>query len=348
MCNRLVRQALKEAPLIQGGPSIGACTQKVVGRHYTSNTPPCGPFMKYIPFHRSTIRKKQHTPLSELILKEDMTEVNYVYELGKYFHQMLSFYFETERNDHAASLVRNVLCSQLLHSRHWGYEIEDLFYEWYTGLIENSNKNKVEEIMDIIIYFAWKERRYPRAVLNCKYTNLLSAEIKNMIRSDDQLENRIALIEGIIADHPRKYEMLKQFHSEFARTAVILKQWNLLSYVDFIRVNKKSVLDICQCLIIHEQFTMTCSVISELKEMKTEDILADLGERVGKRPRFNTIGEDYVIASDYQLTTLKKHHLNDFIRWLRENSVDGEYQLSEDFRMVNMNKPRKHNPSRSF
>ena len=272
-------------------------------------------FCRFIPLH-ATFLNQPTTPnyLENVFTNEDLKENNDV-QLVSDLQIILEMYIKKGRDERAANILRNIICSGFIMNTAAVNEMRDIF----VNSLHSEFRNNTLNYMDILIYFIRNEGHTDMVVSdkNTLVFQLFKDSLNRALSRNSELFHRDRLEDKIVETSKRltQYEdsaaLLDLFHFEVAKTVIKRREFHFLNFINFECLTKDNAAKIVTKLIKHHYYSEAIHLIIMSDAQMEEPVVFGLYKRVTDLKRTGS----YKAISDEKLA--------DFQEWMCNNEFDG-------------------------
>ena len=268
-------------------------------------------FRRFIPLHVAFLNQ----PATPNYLENVFTNKkgNYDVQLGCDLKNILKMFINKGKDEKAANILRNIICSGFLMDTAAVNEMKDTFINSLHTEFQNNTLN----YLDILIYFIGNEKQIDMDVSdkNTLVFQLFKDSLNKALSRNselihrDRLEDKIYETSKKLTQYDNSAALSDLFHFEVAKTVIKRKQFELLHFVNFACLSNDHAARIISKLIIYKCYSEAIDLMIKSDAQVDEHIVFGLYKRVTDLKAKGSFK-----VSDEKLTT--------FENWICDNEFD--------------------------
>ena len=271
-------------------------------------------FRRFIPLHAAFLNQPTNPGYLQDVYTSKNSRGNPDFsKLGFDLKNILEIYIRKGKDEQAANILRNVICSGFLTESATVNEMKDIFINHINTEFQNSTLG----YMDILIYFIKNEEQIDMEVSdkNTLVFQLFKDSINKALSQNSELIHRCRLEDNIIqtSDNLAKYQnsaaLLDLFYFEVAKTVIKRKQFEYLHFINFACLTSEHALKLINKLVISKCYPEAIDLIMASDAQVERHIVFGLYKRL-----FDLKSKGLVKVSNEKIAA--------FENWMCNNGLD--------------------------
>jgi uncharacterized protein YjgD (DUF1641 family) len=240
-------------------------------------------FCHFIPLHAGFLNQPSSKNYLENVFTSKLAKENDGIQLGNDLQKTLKIYITKGKDEQAANILRNIICSGFMMDSATVNEMKEIFVNSLNAEFENNAIN----YMDILIYFIRNEEiDQGVSEKNTLVFQLFKDALNKALSRNselihrDKVEDKITQTSQKLTQYEDCAALSDLFHFEVAKTLIKRKQYDLLHFVNFLSLSNDRAAKLITKLVISKCYSEAIDLICQSNASVAEPVITGLYKRV--------------------------------------------------------------------